>query len=163
MYSACIMFLMLVGVESRTYYKQSVIDQYGYCICDEMGFPTEMTDMNCHTWFGGVSIGEGWCGLIPPAVPYSDMAPVPPTSSDYPTGDPDSDMAPPIMAPMPSRRRLVNTEMCICDKTCQEGEYLVGNVCTSCTGVVVVGVSEDVCVTKDELKAKYNEVECSRL
>ena len=148
------MFLMLVGVESRTYYKQ--LESFNHeCNCKDYKWDwvTTQGPNDCQAWFDGVSLDGGWCTFA------QTMSPMPPEPML-----PEPMLPEPEMSPNPTRRSLHMTEeMCICKKTCQEGDYLVGNVCTSCTGVVVVGVSEDVCVAKDDLKAKYNEVECTRL
>lgn len=149
MYSACIlMFLMLVGIESRTYYKQMPINFSFPAIffltsctnmCQQAGWSAGMSNTECQTWLNGTTTVHSIWGVAPGD--YQDLCKLTKLLS----------------------LTVINTDVCICKKTCKDNGYLVGNSCTKCTGVLEAGVSEDVCVTKDKLKAKYNKVGCTRL
>jgi hypothetical protein len=60
-------------------------------------------------------------------------------------------------------------KICLCKKTCLPGKYLDGNSCEPCSGVIEAAYTDDKldrydvptyvpekCVTKDELKTRYN-------
>ena len=150
MYSACIlMFLMLVGVNSRTYYRSGILQPDGYfgaissCSCIDWVYVDES---DCRAWWGRSGI----------------------LSSD--PGDYDMNKKHCIwMSGTPAERTI-----CLCKKTCLPGEYLVGNECVSCTGMIEAAYTDEIkldiydvptyvpekCVTKDELKTRYNELVC---
>ena len=129
------MFLMLVGVESRIYYKQmpSEIESCGQSCLNGW---SNVHVLECYAWFAQ-SYGSGSIWSVSHINGHNDC--------------------------ILDNGNYGVSHACICKTTCDPNQYLVENVCTTCNGVVVVGVSEDVCVPKDDLKEKYNEVECSRL
>ena len=188
MYSACIMFLMLVGVESRIYYKQNYDIKFtDECNCNcatasvssLRSIPMSVSSCSfehvvavtadCHTVareiYGYDLTYRRAKEIYGSDFPYREVI----YTSDGPyreyNGWCSISNSAELVGVLGSNADFTNVQICMCKVECDgylkkiNGQWQ----CETCNGVIMAGVSEDVCVTKDDLKEKYNEVQCSRL
>jgi hypothetical protein len=144
---------MLVGVNSRTYYKSSGLSTI--CVCGG-GWEKTQTNADCHAW---ANIIKGYNENLEGEMFIHDNNIF---NKCRFLGGPQSGSP-------------IHNVACICKMKCNDNQYLKDGYCSEpCTGVIEAAYTDEnkldstgfptyvseKCVTKEKLKERYNELVC---